>query len=230
MAVKGYIALHRKLLDNPIICKDSDYLAVWIFLLLNATHTEYEELFEGERITLKKGQLITGRKSISQKLLVDENKVTRILKSFENEQQIEQQTSNKNRLITVLKWSEYQNVKQQNEQQVNNNRTTSEQQVNTYNNGNKNNNGKNVKNKDKEVGRFTPPSLIELTDFITSNNYFINAQRFMDFYESKGWMIGKNKMKDWKATVRGWQSRDKQTPQKTSSFLDMLKEEENESN
>ena len=150
MAVKGYIALHRKLLDNPIICKDSDYLAVWIYLLLNATHSEYEELFEGHRITLQKGQLITGRKSISEKLKISESKVTRILKSFEIEQQIEQQTSSKNRLITVVNWCLYQRSEQQIEQQVNNNRTTSEQQVNTYNNDNKNNNENNDNKKDKD--------------------------------------------------------------------------------
>lgn len=141
MAGKGFIYLHRKMLDNPVICKDSDYLAVWVYLLLNATHEKYEQMFEGQRITLMKGQLITGRKVISQKLRIDENKVTRILKAFENEHQIEQQTSNRNRLITVLKWSAYQNDKQQIEHPMNNKRTTDEQQMNTYNNVNNDNNG-----------------------------------------------------------------------------------------
>ena len=50
-----------------------------------------------------------------------ESKVKRILKSFENEHQIEQQTANKNRLITVVNWDKYQSSEQQFEQQVNNN-------------------------------------------------------------------------------------------------------------
>ena len=70
---------------------------------------------------------------------IDENKVTRILKTFENEQQIEQQTSNKNRLITIVSWDVYQKGEQRNNQQVNNKRTTDEQQVNT------NKNNKNIK-------------------------------------------------------------------------------------
>lgn len=135
--MEGWIKLHRKLLDNPIIIKDSDYLSVWIYILLNSTHKEYDTLFKGERITLQKGQLITGRKSISEKLKINESKVQRILKTLENEQQIEQQNGNKNRLITILSWDKYQQDEQQTEQQVNNNRTTSEQQVNT---------NKNVKN------------------------------------------------------------------------------------
>ena len=35
----GFIALHRKILDNPIVCRDNDYFRVWLHLLLNATHT-----------------------------------------------------------------------------------------------------------------------------------------------------------------------------------------------
>lgn len=138
--MSGWIKLHRKTLENPIIMQDKEYLAVWIFLLLNATHAEYDVMFEGKRITLQKGQLITGRKTISKKLDISESKVQRILKSFENEQQIEQQTTSRNRLISILNWEAYQQIEQLNEQQVNNKRTTSEQQVNT------NKNNKNIKN------------------------------------------------------------------------------------
>lgn len=136
----GWIKTYRKTLDNPIICKDADYLAVWIYLLLNATHQSQDKLFGGKRITLQPGQLITGRNVIASKFKINESKVQRILKCFENEQQIEQQTSNKNRLISILNWSEYQSREQDDEQQLNNNRTTTEQQLNT------NKNDKNDKN------------------------------------------------------------------------------------
>ncbi|MEK3950933.1 hypothetical protein MHB46_21415 [Paenibacillus sp. FSL H7-0703] len=134
MSGKGWISVHRKMLDNPVVCKDGDYMAVWMYLLLNATHTEYPALFSGKKVILQPGQLITGRKSISEKLNISESKVQRILKSFESEHQIEQQNGNKNRLVTVVSWSEYQESEQQNEHQVNNKRTTTEQQVNTNNN------------------------------------------------------------------------------------------------
>jgi hypothetical protein len=118
--MEGWIKLHRKMLDNPIVNKDSEHLAVWIYLLLNATHKDYDVLFEGKRITLKPGQLITGRKTISEKLNISESKVQRILKTFKSEQQIEQQTTSRNRLITIVSWNEYQKSEQQIEQQVNN--------------------------------------------------------------------------------------------------------------
>lgn len=164
--MEGWIKLHRKILDNPIITKDSDFLAVWIYLLLNTTHKEYDVLFKGKRITLKKGQLITGRKSIAEKLKIDENKVQRILKTLETEQQIEQQSSNKNRLITIIAWNKYQQDEQQTEQQLNNKRTTSEQQVNT------NKNVKNIKN-DKNV-----------TTTIIGDSCVDGLEKVIDFYNN----------------------------------------------
>ncbi len=141
----GYIKLYRKLLDNPIVCKDVETLGIWIYLLLNATHKKVDVLFNSKKITLEPGQLITGRKAIATKLKVDESKVERTLKMLKNEQQIEQQTSSKNRLITILNWELSQQNEQQVEQQVNNKRTTSEQQVNT------NKNEKNVKNERNNI-------------------------------------------------------------------------------
>lgn len=159
MSQKGYIKLHRKILENPVVCKDSDYIAVWTYLLLNATHKEYPVIFAGEKILLQPGQLITGRKAIAEKFNISESKVQRILKSFEIERQIEQQNSNKNRLITIVSWSDYQSDEQQDEQPVNNKRTTTEQQVNT------NKNVKNVKNKrNKEINNIPK---IDFAEFVS---------------------------------------------------------------
>ena len=51
---------------------------------------------------------------------------------------------------------------------------------------------------------FRPPSIDEVRAYIAEKGYKVDAERFMDFYDAKGWMIGKNKMKDWKAAVRNW--------------------------
>lgn len=62
-------------------------------------------------------------------------------------------------------------------------------------------------NGNKERQRFTPPSVSEVRAYCQEKGYKIDADQFIDFYESKGWMIGKNKMKDWKAAVRTWTKR-----------------------
>lgn len=155
----GYVKIHRKLLNNPIVMKDCEHLAVWIYLLLNATHQDRNVLFKGKKIIIGPGQLITGRKSISSELQISESKVQRILNFFETEHQIEQQTSNKNRVITLTNWHKYQDNEHQIEQQLNNNRTTTEQQLNTNNNDKNVNNVRNIHststtNKEEINGRY----------------------------------------------------------------------------
>ena len=59
-------------------------------------------------------------------------------------------------------------------------------------------------------GRFTPPTLTEVIDQCNFSGAGIDPQGFIDFYESKGWMIGKNKMKCWKSAMRTWARKDKE--------------------
>lgn len=53
--------------------------------------------------------------------------------------------------------------------------------------------------------KFTPPTEAEVREYCEERNNGVDAAAFVSFYESKGWMIGKNKMKDWKAAVRTWE-------------------------
>ena len=145
--ITGWISIYRSLILKGWY-KKSDYLHLWIHILIKATHKGIEFMFNGKNLKLNPGQFVTGRKVLSMETGINENKIERILTFFEkNEQQIEQQKTNRNRLITILNWNQYQQSEQQIEQPVNNKRTTSEQQVNTYNNDNNYNNEKNDNNK-----------------------------------------------------------------------------------
>jgi hypothetical protein len=55
---------------------------------------------------------------------------------------------------------------------------------------------------------FNKPTVDEIRAYCTDRNNRIDAQRFFDYYESKGWLIGKTPMKDWKAAVRTWERGD----------------------
>jgi len=63
-------------------------------------------------------------------------------------------------------------------------------------------------NQDKKSRGFSPPSLSDVKNYCLSRNHSVDADTFFDFYASKGWMVGRNKMKDWKACVRTWEKRD----------------------
>ena len=127
----GWIKMYRKVEKNPIVCKDNDYFRVWHHLLYNANHTPQSAIFKKQKIKVLPGQFVTGRKLIATACCVSEFKVERILKWFENDQQIEQQKTNKGRLITIVNWNKYQNCEQQNTQQMHKENTTNTQQMHT---------------------------------------------------------------------------------------------------
>ena len=56
--------------------------------------------------------------------------------------------------------------------------------------------------------RFTPPTVEEVAAYCRERGNSVDAERFCDFYASKGWKVGKEPMKDWKAAVRTWEKRD----------------------
>lgn len=60
---------------------------------------------------------------------------------------------------------------------------------------------------DTRAKRFTPPTLDDVSAYVRERGSNVDPQRFLDFYTAKGWMVGKNPMKDWKAAVRTWEKR-----------------------
>ena len=77
-------------------------------------------------------------------------------------------------------------------------------------NDNKENNNKEENKSDKPTHtlKFIKPTIDEIKEYCTLRNNRVDAIKFFNFYESKGWMVGKNKMKDWQAAVRNWETSD----------------------
>lgn len=76
----------------------------------------------------------------------------------------------------------------------------------------------NKDNLNQDIGekrkRFIPPTVEEVREYCEERNNGIDAERFVNFYTAKGWMVGKNKMKDWKAAVRNWERMNKEQDRK----------------
>jgi hypothetical protein len=66
---------------------------------------------------------------------------------------------------------------------------------------------------------FKKPTIEEITQYCLERNNGINAEAFYDFYESKDWYVGKNRMKDWKACVRTWERRNEPKEEKLPSWF-----------
>lgn len=67
---------------------------------------------------------------------------------------------------------------------------------------------KDKKREERKRSRFSPPTVEEVKTYCRERQNNVDAQQFVDFYSSKGWIIGTAKMKDWKAAVRTWEHRE----------------------
>jgi hypothetical protein len=106
------------------------------------------------------------------------------------------------------------------------NETKSNKRYNNNKNKNKNNNKNNNENNNESElaparARFTPPTLEEVSAYAREKGWgpsVFNPERFVDYYASKGWKVGKDSpMRDWKAAARGWVARDKDKDKSTGA-------------
>ena len=201
--MSGWIQLHRKLLENPVF-KNPKLLQTFLYCLLKATHTEREQLVGDTIVKLQPGQLVTGRKSLAEATGLTEQKIRTALDKLKKLGILTSKPTTKYSVISITNWDSYQ----QTNQQVTNSQPTTNQQLTTNNNYNNYNNVNNdLKDRGKKAKRFSPPTHEEAGLYFLergSQEAIQEAEKFIDFYESKGWLVGKAKMKDWKAAVRNW--------------------------
>ena len=110
-----------------------------------------------------------------------------------------------------LEFLALENQALENQPQLNNNKLNNKE---LNNNKLNNNNSK----------RFKKPTLEEIQQYCKDRNNSIDYQQFYDFYETKDWMVGKNKMKDWKACVRTWERRSYKENKNYKSKIDIQRE------
>ncbi len=136
----GWIKFHRQIIEKSWFSK-SNYVHVWCYLLIKASFSDKEYLWNGESIKLKPGQFVTGRKQISKDLGIPETTVERILTFFQDkEKQIGQQKTSTSRLISILNYAEYQDRGQQTDSK----RTASGQRADTNKEGKEREEGKEI--------------------------------------------------------------------------------------
>ena len=76
------------------------------------------------------------------------------------------------------------------------------------------------KDNNKRVTRFSPPSVDDVSAYCKERKNRVDPQQFVDFYTAKGWKIGKDSMKDWKAAVRTWEKRNGRQEERSNEWSD----------
>lgn len=198
MPLSGYIKLHRSLLEWEWH-DDSETLSVWIHLLLLANFKSVE--WHG--ISLQPGQIVTSRDSLVKATGLSERKIRTALSRLKSSGCLTIESTNRFTLISIVNFEFFQGLNdgfdQQNDQQNDQPATSKRPQR------------KNENNDKKDIAprkRFSPPSADEVEVYCRERGNTVDAQTFCDFYASKGWRVGSQPMKDWKAAVRTWEKRE----------------------
>jgi hypothetical protein len=195
----GYIKLFRQIV-NWEWYNDSQTLHLFLHLILKANHQENS--WQGQ--TIQRGQLITGRLKLSKETGISQRSIRTCLRRLKATNEITTKTTSRFSLITIVNYEYYQSdtnkATNKTTNKQSNERPTIDQQSTT------NKNDKNDKNDKDNICTpvFIKPSPQEVNEYTKSIGFILDAEYFIDYYETRGWIVGKNKMKDWKAAIRNW--------------------------
>lgn len=180
-------------------------VAVYFYLRMNAAHFSSG----WNSIALDPGQIISGRAQIAAETGLTQNEVRTAIDHLKRTGHITSSTTNKYSIFSFLDKENWDSIEDRTTSKITS-RTTNRppadhQQTTTY-----------KRLRDVETGetrerkRFTPPTIEEATAyFAEKGDSSSEAQRFWDYYQSNGWRVGKNPMKDWHAAANGWISRNR---------------------
>jgi DNA replication protein DnaD len=199
--MSGWIKIHRCITNHWIYTEKRSFskFEAWIDILMTVNFADAQVLIKGKLYQVKRGQSILSMDSWANRWNWNKSKVRRFMDLLQKDSMIVIKTDTITTQLTVCNYESYQDERHTDKPQTKRKRNTNETQTTPIKEEEEE-----QEEKKEKVDRFVSPTIQELkTEFPN-----LDAQRFHDFYSSKGWMIGKNKMKDWKAAARNWLSRD----------------------
>ena len=217
MAENGnnWIKLNRSITDHWLWSSGETFSRgqAFIDLLLMAAYADHQIVSQGKRMNLKRGSMVTSIRYLADRWRWSKDKTTNFLNDLEADGTIEKESDTKRTVLTIVNYEKYQgsatNERTQNGRKTDADRT------------------QNGQTKESKEGKrnisniFVPPTVEEVKAYCDEKGYSVDPSQFVDFYESKGWLVGKSKMKDWKASVRTWQRNHKtDSGGKKNSFND----------
>ena len=197
-----WIKLSRKILDWRWFT-DANTFRVFIYLLLKANIEDKDFLAD----TIRRGEVATSIGNIAKTLGISYQNTRTALSHLKSTGELTITRKPKYLVISITNYDLYQQSNNQltiNQQSTNNQLTTTKEYKNIRNKEIEREIDKEKESR-KRTSRFTPPDFEEVSAYCLERGNSVDPQTFIDFYSSKGWMVGKNPMKDWKAAVRTWE-------------------------
>lgn len=208
--MSGYFRIHRDLFQKPIWQNSTSNQRCVLIAILNLANWEYAKWeWQGQPYECQPGEFVSSYANIAN---AAGKGVTRdmVRKSLIRFQKLGFSTHHSTHgykdgiKVCICNWGKYQNVETTPQTTFSPDLDKTET---TCSPPKKNN--KKEKNNIVDIKKFVKPSIEEIQNYISQRNSTINANDFFDYYEANGWKVGKNPMKDWQATIRTWENRNK---------------------
>lgn len=218
----GWIKIHRQILEWRWY-SDINVTRLFLHLLLKANF----EVKDWQNTTIGRGQLVTSIGRLADQTNLTPKQVRNALAKLEKTGEIITKGANKFTTITICKYDIYQCLEDEQGQTKGNQRANRGQTEGNQRATNKEYKELNNIRTEEDIiidsgdkspkrAKFQKPTLQELQEFAFAENLMnVDCNRFFDYYESNGWKVGRNAMKDWRATLRNWN----RTPQNNVNTL-----------
>jgi len=210
----GWISIHRKL-QSHWLWEEKPFSKgqAWIDLLMLANHEDSKFLLGNQLVEAKRGDIVTSEAKLMNRWGWSNTKVRSFLNLLEKDSMIIKKTDTKKSILTLTNYSVWQDSKSEKEVEKKCNKSALEVEKHTINNSNNLNNSNNENKDTCTTSKFKQPTIEEVKQYCLERQNNVDAEKWHNHYSAKGWMIGKNKMKDWKAAVRTWERNNKQGEQ-----------------
>lgn len=223
---QGWICLHRSLSDHWLweSSEPFDRRSAWIDLLLMANYKDFKAERKGRIVYRKRGEVNVSTRYLADRWHWSRGRVNRFLALLESDNMVTLNSTTDGTTIIVENYSKWQDAQATDDTTDSTtddttdgttDSTTHSTTGGTNDNNINNINNINKANKGNKRGRFTPPTLSEVDAYVKEKGYHFDAETFIAFYASKGWMVGKTKMVSWKHACATWEKRKaEERPQK----------------
>ena len=204
--MKGWISLHRKILDNPILTRGRQYsrFEAFVYMLLKANHKDNKALIGNNLIIIKKGSFITSQKKLMKEFNWGSSRLRTFLKLLESDGMIETNTNTISTHITINNYKELQGLQTANELQTKHKQTANKMQTKTNNNVNNDNNVNKKEIFIKKVFEFEKKydkeTLDEFIDYWTEKNMSGTKMK----YEMQKTFDVSRRLKRWVKNSKDW--------------------------
>lgn len=210
--------------DDHWLMSDARYYGLWVWLIRQAETKSRKIIKDGTMIETKRGTVYTSINEIAEKWSLTWRVVAKFLEMCEADGMIiVEHRKNRGTNIIISNYAKYQDSAKTDSRTKSRTDDRTEGRTASRTDGRTeatsfltNTEGKDYTEGIEGEARFTPPTMREVEDYLSSSNLRIDAERFVNYYEARGW----KDIRSWKAAARAWASRDKARSQPAAKKFD----------